>query len=187
MTKHEYIAMSVLHGLKCHCMGVNYNIDDDCTPPITLDIVGVNKDFVEVLKTGDCCTESYYLSDVFPILRHPSDLTKKISQKDYNDGKPFVPIVELAKIAGYDSCLNILKPKNNEYVVLSNEGHFRFCYNSKEQWFGVQIGIMHQPIVKNQLQLFQQLIKWHFDLITEDCEKVYVTDDFNPYKYYETD
>lgn len=29
------------------------------------------------------------------------------------------------------------------------------------------------------IQLF---IKWHFDLITEDCEKVYVTEEFNPYK-----
>lgn len=35
-----------------------------------------------------------------PVLRPMSDLYKEITDKDYNDGKPFVPIVELAKIAG---------------------------------------------------------------------------------------
>lgn len=35
-----------------------------------------------------------------PVLRPMSDLCKEITDKDYNGGKPFVPIMELAKIAG---------------------------------------------------------------------------------------
>lgn len=40
------------------------------------------------------------LSEITPVLRPMSDLYKEITDKDYNGGKPFVPIVELAKIAG---------------------------------------------------------------------------------------
>ena len=35
-----------------------------------------------------------------PVLRPMSDLYVEITDKDYNDGHPFVPLVELAKIAG---------------------------------------------------------------------------------------
>lgn len=35
-----------------------------------------------------------------PILRPMSDLYVEITDKEYNDGHPFVPLVELAKIAG---------------------------------------------------------------------------------------
>lgn len=38
-----------------------------------------------------------YIDDMRPVLRPMSDLYKEITDKDYNGGKPFVPIVELAK------------------------------------------------------------------------------------------
>lgn len=44
---------------------------------------------------------SYYVEEnEIPILRPTSDLYREITDKDYNGGKPFVPIMELAKIAG---------------------------------------------------------------------------------------
>lgn len=40
------------------------------------------------------------LTNFKPVLRPMSDLCVEITDKDYNDGHPFVPLVELAKIAG---------------------------------------------------------------------------------------
>lgn len=50
------------------------------------------------LVSDDGHYEQYaYLDDIAPILRPMSDLYKEIMDNDYNDGKPFVPLVELAK------------------------------------------------------------------------------------------
>lgn len=53
------------------------------------------------LISDDGCYEYYtYIDDIKPVLRPIQDLYKEITDKDYNGGKLFVPIVELAKIAG---------------------------------------------------------------------------------------
>lgn len=39
-----------------------------------------------------------YFEDVIPLLRPLSDLCAEITHAGYNDGKPFVPIVELARL-----------------------------------------------------------------------------------------
>lgn len=53
------------------------------------------------LISDDGCYEYYtYIDDIKPVLRPMSDLCVEITDKDYNDGHPFVPLVELAKIAG---------------------------------------------------------------------------------------
>lgn len=51
---------------------------------------------------GLCDNEGHiqydYLDEIAPILRPMSDLYKQITDKDYSDGRPFVPLVELAKM-----------------------------------------------------------------------------------------
>lgn len=50
------------------------------------------------LVSDDGHYEQYtYIDDIELVLRPMSDLYKEITDKDYNDGKPFVPLVELAK------------------------------------------------------------------------------------------
>lgn len=114
-----------------------------------------------------------------PIIRPLSDLTKKCVQADYNDGKPFVPIVELAKmvtnISGY-------KLVNRELGYVLQVKDREFLYHSGTNSFNFFIGSLKE-IVPYQLQLFQQMIRWHFWPDMPDGEEViYVTDEFNPYK-----
>jgi hypothetical protein len=104
------------------------------------------------------------IDEIKPIVRSLSDLTKPITQANYNEGKEFVPIVEL------------LKPQ----IDLTG---FTF------KWIGscVCADWSNNPILSLEnltlrLDQFQLLMKLHFDLITEDCEKVYVTSEFDPYK-----
>lgn len=39
-----------------------------------------------------------YLDDILPVLRPMSDLYVEISERGYNNGEPFVPLVEFAKV-----------------------------------------------------------------------------------------
>lgn len=55
------------------------------------------EDKVETIS-GEQYSEELVLAT--PVLRPTSDLYREITDKDYNGGKPFVPIMELAKIAG---------------------------------------------------------------------------------------
>lgn len=100
----------------------------------------------------------YRLSEIIkdislkPYLRSLSDLTKPITQKDYNDGKPFVPYNHISRIGGSYASYSIMM--NN----LLNS-------NYKELPFHV----------------VQQLLKWHFCIGFEQGEYIEVTEDNNPY------
>lgn len=98
-----------------------------------------------------------------PIIRPLSDLTKECVQADYNNGEPFVPIVELERLfEGFRFC------------ILDNMGvtelEFHDCTCS-------------DVTIQDVIPLFQQLIKWHFwPSMPEGEEVVYVSESFNPYK-----
>lgn len=166
MTKQEFMAFSLPYGLKVkyitdriqHYSATKYEAEFD--------------NIFEVIKS-------------MPILRNISDLTKTIEHK----GEKFVPIEELCKISGYN-------PKN--YIIKENKeiksiGLEYIRYGCVFQ-FAV-VGLDFKCIIKrsngniehviNQLQLFQKLIEWHFDIaaLIEKNEAIDVnTLEINPYK-----
>ena len=48
-----------------------------------------------------------YIADIAPVLRPMSDLCKEITDKDYNDGKPFIPSDHLKELldGDFEDCL----------------------------------------------------------------------------------
>jgi hypothetical protein len=78
------------YGVKCQLMGMVKDDHEDPPVPLIFQITGMNKQ--EVVIEGN---SEYDIEDVFPLLRPLSDLTKEITQANYNDGKPFVPINEM--------------------------------------------------------------------------------------------
>lgn len=48
-----------------------------------------------------------YLDDILPVLRPMSDLYVEITERGYNEGKPFVPVKRLGELLGsdYEDCL----------------------------------------------------------------------------------
>jgi hypothetical protein len=123
------------------------------------------------------------------IIRNLSDLTKECVQADYNDGKPFVPIVELAKYIFEE--VNVLRIKNDEDIsgVKFIDYEYNTCvfvYHYKLNSFCAHIEHEVEKYFINvyyQLDLFKLLLKWHFWIdMPENEEVIYVTDDFNPYK-----
>ena len=123
-----------------------------------------------------------------PICRNLSDLTKEIE----HNGEKFIPIIELAKIAlpnkqGYYN-LTEIKDKsvfNGLWVCLGHGYYFKyteFCNSFDCIKFN---GIIpdYNCHIPNQLQLFQKLISWHFNLMDESEEFTDVnTLEINPYK-----
>ena len=114
---------------------------------------------------------------ITPVVRPLSDLTKPITQKNYNNGEPFVPIVELAKmfakckeypITGYgELTLDVREYKVKCFVENSQ---YRYLYYS-----------IPKDLTLAEYRVVQLLLEWHFDLLDEGIEKVLVTDEFNPY------
>lgn len=60
----------------------------DSDKPKVFEMVGLDNKFVEFHEIGRTITEQYIYSDIFPILRPLSDLTKEIEV----NGEKFVPI-----------------------------------------------------------------------------------------------
>jgi len=121
------------------------------------------------------------IEDFIPILRPLSDLTKEIEHK----GDKFVPIVKLMQIAyeSQDRCITSksVYVEDNMHTVKVNV--FEFAFDIDDNSF---ISILNNSLsaVPNQLDLFQQLVKWHFDLFggIESGEAIDVnTLDINPY------
>jgi len=101
---------------------------------------------------------SFFWKRCIPILRPLSDLTK------FCEDLGFVSIEELAKMScsfDFDD-LNVRNDWNGRYGIFSVQfrraSHFyEFKYDSKKQSFKAFTDTNH-------LQLFQQLLKWHFDI-----------------------
>ncbi len=127
----------------------------------------------------------FSIKDAKPIIRPLDSLTKECVQSDYNGGKPFIPIVELAKL-GQSQIDNDIYTfdkwyKDGEFYIAECSGAKRFLFEVNSFWY--QNGWGHICVVKNQLQLFQQMLKWHFyPNMPENEEVIYVTEEFNPYK-----
>ena len=170
MTKQEFLAASL---------------------PYDLILLGNNGDEEYTAVLGGIQGDRYYdesgneIEDFKPIIRPIASLTKECVQSDYNGGKPFIPIVELAKLG-----LSKIDSKVYTFDRWYNEGYFyiaecigskRLVFDGNSFWY--QNGWGSITIPQNQLQLFQQLLKWHFyPDMPENEEVIYITDEFNPYK-----
>ena len=175
MTKHEIMAMCLNKGLKVKT--INGDI---------LDLVGVinNDVYVEHPEHGIVKYNSF---DVLPIFHPLSDLTKPIE----HNGEIFIPIVELAKIASAR-----LKPApadcnkfevDTEFFKYGSRLWENFFWYDEKGFFCWVIATQrreHKQFVENQLQLFQKLIEWRFD-IAELLDKEAIDVNIlpvNPYK-----
>ena len=115
-----------------------------------------------------------------PILYPLSDLTKPIEHK----GEKFVPIVELAKFLYKRISIAESFKLIEDRVYFESISDNQFWYSKEMKCFCSMFENSDIP-VHAQLQLFQQLLKWHFDIadLISKGEAIDVnTLDINPYK-----
>ena len=121
--------------------------------------------------------DGYFLcssDEIMPILHPLSDLTKPITVEGYNEGKEFVPLLELFSMIEETDYIDYLigreAPKNPEYQIDDGWNHcltfnedvedeLTFGFSGHSFW--LMIGMDHQHIM-NQSELFQLLYQWHF-------------------------
>ena len=163
MTKQEFFAASLPSGLQV--------INEE----------GVRKTYSSVHYSYEFETE---FAKFIPIIRPLDSLVKECVQSDYNDGKPFIPIVELAKIVWENEYpdLKYQSLKSESVFIAFTDKKNVFGYDGNTcSFFGGKDGLACSVV--NQIQLFQQLLKWHFwPNMPEGEEVVWVTETFNPYK-----
>jgi len=150
-------------------------------------LTGVQTDINSSIYCGGIYSHGVYMSweNCTPILHHISDLYKSIT----HNGETFIPIVELARLAysklnwncGIEEDINGIK-----CFLYSKSGkkEYRFLYCESEQSFStVSIPQNETKYVPYQLQLFQKLISWHFNLMYESEPFIDVNSlPENPYK-----
>ena len=175
MTKQEFMAMSLQHKLKVY---VKYSHKPDNSELETM--IGI---------VDDCIITDMPEEDIAPLsisnyglCLHPlSDLTNPITHK----GETFVPIIELAKISMIgDEAERFEITKNKKYITVYFENKETFSFSIKFMSFYSTIGNKSQ-IAPYQLNLFQKLIEWHFDIavLIEKGEAIDVNKlEENPYK-----
>lgn len=100
-----------------------------------------------------------------PILRPMSDLYVEITERGYNDGKPFIPIVELANLLG--------SPEVYQWE-LHSDGRCAFSSKAMEyfRWLEVEKSFLHSLSylhdysgydICNQHEMYDLLHRLHFD------------------------
>lgn len=130
----------------------------------------------------DLILPMFHQENSFPVLRPLSDLTKEITHRGYNNDQPFIPLVELAKIAfpnhkGWSMWNNIAVWKGSNGLIA-----IKFHWSESESYFmcSTKIG----GCVKYLPDLFDILHLWHFDTrnLIEKSEAIDAnTLDINPY------
>lgn len=104
-----------------------------------------------------------------PILRPMSQLSKEIVESGYNNGKPFVPIVELTKAAYPDALSVDISGGGCSAIAPTRYG---FVYEYSIFWHGLEHGFYAQVYAPyrrtstdcpHQVELYDLLHAWHFD------------------------
>ena len=163
MTKQEFMAFSLPYGLKYKELGLNEKFT--LNPKLY--------SLIELLNW----------SNVYQPLLHPlSDLNKPIEHK----GEKFVPIMELAKFLYKRISIAESFKLRGDRVYFESISYNYFWYSKEMKCFCSMFENSDILVpVHNQLELFQQLLKWHFDLFggIESGEAIDVnTLEINPYK-----
>ena len=112
--------------------------------------VDVSNKYLFVKEGG--CGYSRTFNESKPVIRHLDTLTQECVQADYNDGKPFIPIVELAWT--YKAFVHQWNKANTEAALARLRLEDAMLLLRWHFW-------PNKP---------------------EDEEVVYVSDEFNPYK-----
>lgn len=113
----------------------------------------------------DGSIEDYSVNLLKPILRPLSDLTKEIEA----NGEKFVPIERLLDIEtkhnwSSSDYLESVSGQNEWWVKLKGkDSSYIFGYNSI-MGFYMMNQFSEKQFVKNQIELFQKLLEWHFDI-----------------------
>lgn len=162
--KFEHLAPYLPYKLKCNLVGMHVEGSEYDDPPIAeiFIIEGANTKLVEVWS-NKTITDGWNYDEVFPILRPPANLTKEIEV----NGEKFIPIVELAKLAGFGY--------NKEYKFIDcgigTEDHESWCYfiyDLKYKNFynssGNNFDGANDSRVENNFELMNKLYEWHFDI-----------------------
>lgn len=141
-------------------------------------------DTIDTLTIGNLYELGF--NRITPIVRPLDSLTKECVQADYNDGKPFIPIVELLNIFN--------KNANSIYAPNSPSLEIDYYHNRQAEYFCAWYKVT-EDVRMNILTLsskfqynypfwtIKYLLEWHFwPNMPESEEVVLVTDEFNPYK-----
>lgn len=99
------------------------------------------------------------MENIKPILRPLSWLTREITHEGYNDNKPFVPLIELAKIAQGATSTDHFKLVNDTVVDFTIAYHFK----QNVMWFQSLQGKKQVYIISKQNLFFDLLNQLHFD------------------------
>ena len=134
----------------------------------------------------NCDFEEWYsLNNIKPILYDLSWLTREIT----HEGETFVPIEKLLDIeseANWSASDYLLTESGvGEYWVKlkGNEESFVFGFNSDIKYFYKINKFGENKSVKHQLDLFNKLFEWKFNVFSIPDELIVrVSEDFNPYK-----
>lgn len=106
-----------------------------------------------------------YLDDIKPVLRPMSDLYRGITERGYNNGKPFVPIMELANLIGdAESCQWAFQPENRR--VYSGEYSWCFRWDFDSRAFVLADSPQEDVlghVIPNVHNLYDALHRLHFD------------------------
>jgi len=100
-----------------------------------------------------------------PVLRPMSDLYKEITDKDYNGGEPFVPIVELANLLG-ESKIYQWKLHSDGRCAFSPEAMDYFRWLEEEKSFIHSLSYCEFStgyVIFNQHEMYDLLHRLHFD------------------------
>lgn len=123
----------------------------------TIDALATETDY------EDCVLQLFHLietdGECKPILHPVSDINKPIKVANYNEGKEFIPIVEMARIAQGSKDSSHLRLQDDTVI------DFTIAYHFKQNvfWFQSLQRKKQVYILPDQDKYFDLLNQWHID------------------------
>jgi len=167
----------------------NLKVKDEDGNVGVLTSISTNESYecVSVVYNGE--TDILHIEEIKPCLFPTSALTKPIQIASYNNGEPFVPIVEMAKMLGWNVQKFLLNSNTESFGIMCDaslrlmdedvQDVLAFTINAGFGWHSRHSKNFH--VVLKQPELYDLMHKFHINYRLSPEQFIEVTNEFNPY------
>lgn len=157
--------------------GVKVTDEDALLNPIAREVIGIDGNKIIMRQTRFPYRTFGNFKDNLPYLFPTSALTKEIQIANYNNGEPFVPIVECLKSLIPESYTYSIRKNNTTLGATNIKGHILLFNND---FFILKYRTRIIPF--NQVCVCDLLHKFHINYRLSPDQFIEVTEENNPYK-----
>lgn len=126
----KHLAGYLPYGLKCHCLGLYVEDEEENPIPLEVIVCGLSYHCVEILALNEKKTECFFINDILPLLRPLSSLDTQELINDLHGNLP-------DNVFDWIDSFNLNSVDKNEAILCAPFPVIQWCYKNHFDIYGL--------------------------------------------------